>query len=105
MRISSAEIHCFVRVLSNFINGAAELRLFGSRVDDQSKGGDFDLLLIVPDKASKDHLQYYKADMLSQIKAEIGEQKIDLLIIEKDQLDEDPFIRIIFPKSVSLKTF
>ena len=53
-----------------------EIYLFGSRVDDNAKGGDIDLYLVVPnikDLATK------KIDFLVALKRDIGEQKIDVV--------------------------
>ena len=41
--------------------------------------------------------------ILARMKELIGEQKIDLKIAEVDEIKTDPFLQIIFPKSISLK--
>jgi len=53
-----------------------ETYLFGSRVDDTKKGGDIDLYLIL-----KDHSNLFtkKLKFLSQLKKELGDQKIDIV--------------------------
>jgi hypothetical protein len=55
------------------------VRLFGSRVDDQRRGGDTDLLLEVPlsDPAeiARAHTRF-----LCGVCAQMGEQKLDVLI-------------------------
>ena len=50
--------------------------LFGSRIDDDKKGGDIDLYLVV-----KNHINLFekKLKFLSRIKRELGEQKIDVI--------------------------
>ena len=72
----------------------AKVWLFGSRADDNAKGGDIDLLILsdtlsIADK-SKIRLALYK---------KIGEQKIDLVIAEDDT---DPFTRIALAEGVLL---
>lgn len=51
--------------------------LFGSRVDDQQKGGDIDLF-VAP--ASLDNIANKKIAFLVLLKQMIGEQKIDVVI-------------------------
>jgi predicted nucleotidyltransferase len=80
-----------------------ELRLYGSRVDDSKKGGDIDLLLIVPNKEFKQSLVENKHKILAHIKRNIGDRKIDLLVCEAEAVELDPFVGLIYPTSVVLK--
>lgn len=50
--------------------------LFGSRVNDEKKGGDIDLYIDSPDKKN---LVHKKIDFLVKLKKEIGNQKIDVV--------------------------
>lgn len=50
--------------------------LFGSRVDDEKKGGDIDLYIDSPDT---ENLVHKKLDFLVKLKKEIGDQKIDVV--------------------------
>ena len=56
-----------------------EIYLFGSRVDDNLKGGDIDLYLVVKEYSLKKKLKF-----LAKIKKVLGEQKIDV-IFNKDK--------------------
>ena len=60
--------------------GDGKIYLFGSRVDDNQKGGDIDLYLVVDKK-----LQSFdnKLKFLAKIKRKLGEQKIDV-VFNKD---------------------
>jgi predicted nucleotidyltransferase len=63
-----------------------EIYLFGSRVDDNKKGGDIDLYLIL-----KEHNNLFqkKKKFLSKIKRELGELKIDVVLnIDENRLIE-----------------
>ncbi len=55
----------------------AKVRLFGSRTDDNQKGGDIDLYIQTP---SKDSLLERKISFLIDVKSKIGDQKIDVII-------------------------
>lgn len=103
MRITPAEKQAFIEVIGKYINEPAELRLFGSRVDDHKKGGDIDLIIMVTSNKTAENLMYYKYKILSEIKTIIGEQKIDLLINTFN--DQDVFIQAILPDSVILQRF
>ncbi len=68
-----------------------EIYLFGSRVDDSSRGGDIDLYLVL-----KDHSNLFKKKIkfLSRVKRVLGEQKIDVVFnIDKERLIEQEAIK------------
>jgi predicted nucleotidyltransferase len=68
-----------------------KIYLFGSRVDDNKKGGDIDLYLIL-----KEHNNLFqkKIKFLSKIKRELGEQKIDVVFnIDENRLIEKEAIK------------
>ena len=64
--------------------GDGEIYLFGSRVDDKSKGGDIDLFIeldtVYKVKESLDKTNEFKIKLYDKI----GEQKIDV-VISKDK--------------------
>ncbi len=69
--LKNAALHCF--------NSDAQLRLFGSRTNDNAKGGDIDLLV---NTSMTDSTAIAKAHLafLAMVYARLGEQKIDVLI-------------------------
>lgn len=60
----------------------ARVVLFGSRTDDQARGGDIDIL-VVSDRISFRDQWPIRRDILD----EIGWQKLDLIVRRPDQLD------------------
>jgi len=56
----------------------AQIRLFGSRTDDQRKGGDIDLLIISKKLKYRD-----KLILRYRLKEKLGDRKIDLVITPK----------------------
>jgi len=77
MRLSQAQVHAIEQVFQTvFLHG--EVILFGSRVDDQKKGGDIDLF-VQPATPMSD-LFARKIRFLRALKNKIGEQKIDLVL-------------------------
>jgi len=89
MRLTDFEIKTIAESFHKYFKNG-NIYLFGSRVDDTQKGGDIDLYI---DTKDKDDLLKKKLKMLRDIKAIIGEQKIDVVIssdkeraIEKEAL-------------------
>jgi predicted nucleotidyltransferase len=76
---------------------SAKILLFGSRANDAEKGGDIDLLVesLVLDFNAK-------LEILAAIKAEIGDQKIDLVLSRNRFEDPDPFIKIISEQAIEI---
>jgi hypothetical protein len=104
MRLTNLQVTDIIRALDPFIEGnKATLRLYGSRLDDKRKGGDIDLLLLSEQTEFIQTLLTNKHVVLSAIKKNIGDQKIDLLIADNSAVGEDPFLQIIFPSSLVLK--
>ncbi len=68
----------------------AKVYLFGSRVDNQSRGGDIDLL-ILSEVITEQERRALKIELYDCL----GEQKLDL-VIAKDLLK--PFVRIALQK-------
>ena len=73
----------------------AKIYLFGSRVDDEKKGGDIDLL-IVDSLLTKRDLRILRIDFFQHF----GEQKLDIVL--DDGKFENLFAKYIFQKAVLL---
>ena len=90
MRLNDLEQNSIKKAFKDiFKNG--EIYLFGSRVDDNKRGGDIDLY-IVPQ--IKENLREKKSLFLSKLYEYIGEQKIDIIIAkDKNRLIEQEAIK------------
>ena len=75
MRLSSVQ-HQAIKKYFIEVFKEGEIYLFGSRVDNNRKGGDIDLYLR-PKECKK--LVAKKLDFLVKVKREIGQQKIDVV--------------------------
>jgi|CXWL01.1.fsa_nt_gi predicted nucleotidyltransferase len=103
MRLKRRDIEVFIAVLDSRVKkGAAELYLFGSRVQDHLKGGDIDLLVLAPSPTIK-ALQSEKHFLLAEFKKETGDQRVDLTLAEAPLARKDPFIRHALQAAVLLK--
>jgi len=78
MRLTSAQIDTIKSTATDVLGEGAQVTLFGSRVNDQLKGGDIDLLL------ETKHPVANKPKAIGQIYAQLvrqlGDRKIDILI-------------------------
>jgi predicted nucleotidyltransferase len=59
----------------------AEVYLFGSRANDQLKGGDIDILVVDEKKLTFQQLRDIKISFYKKF----GEQKLDIVTFEKDK--------------------
>ena len=79
MRLSEEQRRVVKVATAECFEPSATERLFGSRVDDNKKGGDIDLLIETslndPALIAAAHIRF-----VSRLYREMGEQKIDLLI-------------------------
>ena len=93
MRLTPQEINTFIQVI-DAADTDAELYLFGSRVEDDLRGGDIDLL-VHSSKIDKYQLRKIKWQLLELL----GEQKLDI-ILSADL--KEPFVRLILPSAIKL---
>ena len=93
MRLTDIEIEAIKNaVIERDAN--AEVYLFGSRIDDNAKGGDIDILVISKDLKLDDKL-FIKARIFETIE----EQKLDI-VISNDV--EEPFVKLAIERGVRL---
>jgi len=81
MRIKE-EISEFIKDSVKVVLGNADVYLFGSRVHDHLKGGDIDILILGEKSLSGQE----KRDIKIAIKKRFGEQKIDIISYEKNEI-------------------
>lgn len=94
MRLSKEQIDILKDKLKN-LSTTAKLYLFGSRTDDNKKGGDIDLLVISKELTKKD-IRLLRVEFFKYF----GEQKLDI-ILDNGEL-KNPFTKYIFQKAVLL---
>lgn len=93
MRITDQEHQAIKEIIDQY-DPEAKIYLFGSRADDNSRGGDIDLLIL-----SKIITENDRRHIRVKFFERLGEQKLDL-IIAKDL--SKPFVRIAYSQGVPL---
>ncbi|NOT13867.1 MAG: nucleotidyltransferase domain-containing protein [Methylococcaceae bacterium] len=82
MRLTEFEINAIKQSAYETFGPKVEVFLFGSRVDDEKKGGDIDLYVIAQTGNDLSH----KIKFLLALEQKIGEQKIDVVLaIDKNR--------------------
>ena len=79
MRLTEHKRLSIIQTFSDFFDSADHLWLFGSRVNDEARGGDIDLY-IETHISDRRLLFDKKLAFLSRLQLKIGEQKIDVVI-------------------------
>ncbi len=91
MRLKPEEIATIKRLVAEVYGPGAVVRLFGSQLDDRKKGGDIDLVVEVPESASREigpELRLHRA-----LEEALDERKVDLIVHHRGDR-EGPFVRI-----------
>lgn len=92
MRLSEKEQQVISSATAAFLaDEPATLYLYGSRVHDDLKGGDIDIVLVPRSSAVAAHLRRNRHRLLSRLKQELGERRIDLSIAAESELQDEPF--------------
>lgn len=93
MRLTEAERSAALQAVAA-ADPQAEVWLHGSRVDDDARGGDIDLLVLSQRMGLSE-----KLDVLARLHAALGERRIDLTIARDESR---PFVRLAKAQGVRL---
>jgi len=77
MRLKKENIEVIKILAKKYFGENAKVYLFGSRIDDNKKGGDIDLYI---ETDVKDNIIEKKIKLIGELHKELGEQKIDIVI-------------------------
>ena len=80
MRLSDREVTSIKAVTTSVFGENTLVILFGSRTEDNKKGGDIDLLIKCSKTISRAEQYQLKLKFLVQLKKKIGDQRVDIII-------------------------
>lgn len=80
MRLHSNEIHAIRKAAQETFPPGTGVYLFGSRLDDQARGGDIDLLIEPQTPWSPQEIVERRTRFIAMLYRLIEEQRIDILI-------------------------
>jgi predicted nucleotidyltransferase len=99
MRISEPQIQSIKHVVTDVLGRQVQIRLFGSRLDDDARGGDIDLYIHADTPI--DRPAYISALIQAKLIREIGERKVDI-ILDAPNLKRDSIHQIAEQTGVAL---
>lgn len=91
MRLSEREAVVIAEAVNRRFGPEAKAYLFGSRVDDQKRGGDIDVL--VETDLSGQPAVRAKLDAMSDIQLILGDQKIDMVLTSPSEKDRREVVK------------
>lgn len=100
MRLSSGQVEAIKQETEHFFGTQAEVWLFGSRVDDNRRGGDVDLY-VRSGMSDADQLAAARFAFLARLKRRIGDRKIDL-VLQRSGGEELPIHELARQQGVKL---
>ncbi len=80
MRLSEYEKDVIIASAKDKFGEDTKVTLFGSRADNNRRGGDIDLLIRPGIQSTPEYLLKKKIEMQIEIERKLGEQKIDIIL-------------------------
>lgn len=99
MRLTQQQIRAIKQVITEVLGAQAEVRLFGSRVDDAAKGGDIDLYIHLNQPIERP--AYVATLIQAKLIRAIGERKVDILL-DAPNLKRVPIHQVAEQTGISL---
>ncbi len=99
MRLTENQVAAIRQAVADTFGAGAQVWLFGSRVDDNKRGGDIDLLVHPGPEVSSD-LLLRKIRLLGQLECALGERKIDIVI--EHNADPRPIVQVAHQTGIRL---
>lgn len=103
MRITSEQIKIFDVFAHRYFGEDAGLWLFGSRVDDKKKGGDYDFF-VETNLVNADEIVARKLALLAELQntSQFEDEKIDIVVKRRISTFEMPIYEIARHEGVSI---
>ena len=99
MRLNELEISVINSMARKHFGNDVKVILFGSRVDDNQRGGDIDLFIYKADGESITVRK--KIEFITSLLFQIGEQRVDV-VLDRPELRKTLFYQTILKKGIPL---
>ena len=99
MRISEPQIQSIKHVIADLLGSQVQIRLFGSRLNDEARGGDIDIY--IHSDVPIDRPAFTSALIQARLIRQIGERKVDI-ILDAPNLKRDTIHQIAEQTGVAL---
>jgi len=80
MRLSKNQIEVIRRTVREVFGVEADVKLFGSRANDDARGGDIDLLVEMPTIVVEPERKTLQ--LVARLQLRLGDQPIDVLVVD-----------------------
>ncbi len=80
MRLSESTCSVIRSTVQEVFGSEATVKLFGSRIDDNARGGDIDLLVELSSATTE--LEHKTLQLITRLQLRIGDQPIDVLVLD-----------------------
>lgn len=80
MRLSKNQIEVIRRTVREVFGAEADVKLFGSRANDDARGGDIDLLVEMPIIVVEPERKTLQ--LVARLQLRLGDQPIDVLVLD-----------------------
>ena len=94
IRLKDFEIFTIKDIISS-IDSEADIYIFGSRVRENKKGGDIDIL-VISDKISWREKRKIRVELIKKL----GDRKIDLIVEKKES--KNPFVKLAIKEGIKI---
>lgn len=79
MRLAPEQIHLIRQTVADEMGSSAQVTLFGSRLDDTARGGDIDLMVVIPYAII---LPAMRAALLAaKLERRLGGRRVDVVLV------------------------
>ncbi len=85
MRLTAEQSRIVKQEVAHLFGTQASVRLFGSRTDDHSRGGDIDLIVSVPGDCPDSRQRALR--LTARLQQRLGDQRIDVLVTDTETPD------------------
>lgn len=86
MRLTTEQIRLIRETVINELGPSVEVTLFGSRLDDTSRGGDIDLMVTLSDSVTRPALK--AARLAALIERKLGGRRVDVVLVTPETLPQ-----------------